>query len=120
MNGKIENAGSLRGCLTEELAEKYKPHMGTGYRMTTIELRLIPYLQYLAVNREPVDRRKISADEFAALAVWGQRGWIDFNIDEPVAVTKEFWSFMCGVLWDAYALHLIPPGPEERRCPSCS
>lgn len=109
--GRIENAQGKRGCLTGELAEKYKPCMGTGYRMTTVELRLIPYLQYLAVNRKPLNRENIGRDEFATLAVWEQRGWISvFGIDEePVAVTKGFWDFMCSALWDAYALHLESP-----------
>ena len=97
MRGRIENAQAGRGCLTDELRERYRPCTGTGYAMGPVELGLVPYLHHLAVNRKPLDRWAISAEEFVVLAGWEQHGWISvFGTDEePVAVTKGFWDFMC-------------------------
>ena len=111
MRGRIENAQAGRGCLTDELRERYRPCTDTGYAMGPVELGLVPYLHHLAVNRKPLDRWAISAEEFVVLAGWEQHGWISvFGTDEePVAVTKGFWDFMCSALWDTCALHLESP-----------
>ncbi|HIY83871.1 hypothetical protein [Rubneribacter sp.] len=109
----VENAGSLRGCLTDELAEKYRMRLGTGYPMTRTELRLIPYLHYLVVNRKRIEMEKIDHNEYAAMSVWICRGWLLDYPGKPVAVSKEFWDTMCDVLWDAYALHLVPAEPSR-------
>lgn len=58
---KIENGDHGRGCLDEQLAEKYEAIL--GHPMTVRELRLIPYLQYLVVNRQPWSIGKMRQSE---------------------------------------------------------
>ena len=88
---------SERGAWKEEYK---KTHGLNNY----IELRLIPYIQYLAVNRLAVDPAKINADERKILQKWRNEGKLMFGMFEPVALTKQMWDWMNEVLWDSYVL----------------
>lgn len=101
---KIENGDRGRECLDEQLSEKYKDFL--GHPMTVRELWLIPYLQYLAVNRRPWNIRKMSQSEVEIYNEWQRKGWLLAGSTAPLRVSREFWDFMNDVLWDAYALHL--------------
>ena len=48
-----------RGCLTNEIKEKYN--------ITLKQLRLLPYFQYLLMNESRLDANKIDAEERAIL-----------------------------------------------------
>lgn len=86
-----------RGILTEEMKSKYG--------ITTKELRLIPYFQYLLINHLPVDPSKVDSEERKILKKWQDEGKISFSCSESVTTTKEFWDFINNVLWDSYVLH---------------
>ena len=87
-----------RGEITEEIKEKYKMSYG--------EFRLIPYIQYLLVNREPVDPQKLSGEEREILQKWRDKGRLTFSMQEPLTVSREFWDIMNNFLWDSYVLHI--------------
>ncbi len=86
-----------RGVITEKIKEKYN--------MTHDELRLIPYIQYLIVNHEPIDPRKINGEERKILQEWRDKGYLTFSMCEPLAVSREFWDTMNDFLWDCYVIH---------------
>lgn len=91
-----------RGVITERIQEKYG--------MTHEELRLIPYVQYLLVNQEPIDPAKVNAEEREILQKWRDKGYLTFSMQEPLTVSREFWDMMNDLLWDCYVLHI------EARC----
>lgn len=88
-----------RGILTEELTSKY----GID---TTLELRLIPYYQYLVINSLPINPNAINSSEREILARWKEEGKIDYSMSYPCSCSREFWDYMNNVLWDSYAIHM--------------
>lgn len=86
-----------RGCLTDEIKEKYN--------ITLKQLRLLPYFQYLLMNESRLDASKIDAEERTILQQWRDEGKITFSISEPCTCTKEFWDWMNEILWEAYVPH---------------
>ena len=91
-----------RGCLTDEIRNKYG--------ITLKELRLLPYFQYLLMNEEHVDPRKIDYEELAILQEWRDEGKITYSVSEPCTCTKEFWNWMNEILWESY----VPKYQEEK------
>lgn len=94
-----------RGRMDAEKAMKYKEFL--GHPLTQAEMRLIPYVQYCAVNQGSIDRRHINAEEKIILKQWTEANMCmcyPFNV--CVAPTREFWDFMCNVLWDFYSVEL--------------
>ncbi len=92
-----------RGQLNEKVQKVAKKFLGAG--LTTAELRLIPYLQYVMVNEQKLDPRKINQEERAILSRWKARGLIEGGAS-GMRVTEEFWRFMCDVLLYAYVDHV--------------
>lgn len=87
-----------RGMITDQIKEKYN--------MSPVELRLIPYVQYLLVNQMAVDPLKISSEERNALINWRNKGYLTFSMRMPLTVSKQFWDLMNEFLWDCYVIHL--------------
>lgn len=88
-----------RGQLNTKVQEVAKKFLGVP--LTTTELRLIPYLQYVMVNEQKLDPRKINSDERVILAKWKARGLL-IGGASGMLITKEFWNFMCEILLWAY------------------
>jgi len=88
-----------RGQLNTKVQEVSKEFLGVG--LTTTELRLIPYLQYVMVNSQKLDIRKINQDERIILAKWKNRGFIEGGAS-GMRMTEEFWNFMCKILLYGY------------------
>ena len=61
---------------------------------------LIPYMQYVMVNDQRLDPRKISARERKVLARWRKEGWIEGGASD-LRVTRHFWDFMSEVLFES-------------------
>lgn len=116
---------NLKGVLTKEVNEMAKDFLGRQFgdfgenhslskeecrRIQTDELRLIPYIQYLLTNSEDIDQRKINDNDRKILAQWESEGhFTRTRIKGKVgsyelSVTKEFWDFMCKVLWQSYVI----------------
>lgn len=88
-----------RGLLTERvqaIALKY-----IGRKISTSELRLIPYIGYEAVNNHQIDPRKVSVEEREILARWRKDGLCDIG-DSGFELPKKFWDFICEILYEAY------------------
>ena len=88
---------SLRGSLTDEIRIKY----GIS---STDELRLMPYIHYCATNCMELESDKINMEEMAIISKWYDEGKIDYGINTPVSVSKEFYDQICDVMWEAYVL----------------
>ncbi len=89
---------SARGCLTEEIKNKY----GISLK----ELRLLPYFQYLLMNEERIDPKKIDHEERLILQKWRDEGKITFSMLDPCTCSKEFWDWMNEILWETYVPHI--------------
>lgn len=111
MNRTDEIIYQQRGKMDEEKAEKYTAFL--GHSLTQAEMRLVPYVQYCAVNQQSIDRARVDAAEKALLKEWTDKGWcVCYPFNVPVSPTSEFWQFMCDVLWDFYS-HKLPPVEEQ-------
>lgn len=95
--------GTGRGRISPEVQEAAVRMLGR--EITTRELRLIPYVQYVLVNDRRIERVKVNEEEIEILGRWESAGWItlDFVRDVTIEVTKEFWNAMHEILWAGYA-----------------
>jgi hypothetical protein len=91
-----------RGEFTPHIAEKMRKFLGR--ESDQIELRLIPYLQYTMVNSQRVEPSKVNDNERAILSKLRVAGHIEGGAS-GLAVTREYWDFMCDILFDAYLNH---------------
>lgn len=82
----------MRGCLNEEIKEKYP-------KLTTEELRLIPYVQYCLVNQKPISN--VNAQEIDILSKWIMDGYIT-NIHTRPKCSREFWDIINDILFMGY------------------
>ena len=90
-----------RGQLNKQVQEKAKSFLGR--EMDVRELRLIPYIQYTMVNSQKIDPRHINQEEREILQKWKETGHVEGGIT-GLAITKEFWDFMCEILWNSYVI----------------
>lgn len=65
------------------------------------ELRLIPYVQYVMCNERKIKPQHINQEEREILQKWREEGHICGGAS-GLAVTKQWWDFMCEVLFLAY------------------
>lgn len=89
-----------RGTLTPAVQELATQLMGR--EIDVRELRLMPYLQFCAVNAQNIDPNKVSAEERGILAKWRTEGRIAGGAVD-LYVTKAFWDILHQILWEAYA-----------------
>lgn len=108
----------MRGQLTAEIKAKAvemlnrandRPNMKRTASIkvrnfTQDELRLMAYVQYVMVNDQKLDPRKINQKERKILARWRERGWIEGGAS-GLAMTKEFWDAMSEILWLGYVAY---------------
>ena len=98
-----------RGMLTDRVKTKA---LELGLKeLTQEELRLMPYVQYLAVNSERLDPRRINKTERAILSEWRKAGFIKGGASSEILPTKEFWNIMHELMWLAY-VNISEPEPE--------
>ena len=88
-----------RGTLTKEVQEIAKKHIGR--EIDTTELRLIPYAQYVMVNEQRIDPNKLNQDDRKILRKRKDAGLVEGGMS-GMAITKDFWNFMCEILWQSY------------------
>lgn len=88
-----------RGTLSEKVKKLSKSFL--GYEMTVRELRLLPYIHYELMNSQKIDPLRINGEEREIFQKWKKAGHIDGGMTR-LAVTKEFWDFMCEVLFISY------------------
>lgn len=89
----------MRGTLTKEINEiAFKI---IGRKINQLELRLMPYIQYVMINEQKIDPRKINSEERKVLKKWKDEGFIEGGAT-GLAITKEFWDFMNEILFQGY------------------
>lgn len=89
----------MRGRLTEKIKKKSKEMI--GYEINQKELRLIPYIQYVMVNKQKIEIHLISPSERKILSKWRKLGFIEGGAS-GLSITKDFWDFMCEILFLGY------------------
>lgn len=89
----------MRGIVTEEIKTKAISYFPNG--ISKQELRLIPYVCYVAQNERKVDFERINREEREILEQWEENGWIK-NYHVKIEIRKDFWSFMCEMIYMAY------------------
>lgn len=110
MGVKVVNKS--RGVMDAEKAMKYKEFL--GHPLTQKEMRLIPYVQYCAVNHQTIDRRSVDKEETELLKEWDSKGWCEcYPFNATVIPSRKFWDFMNDVLWDFYCLELVSTCGDE-------
>ena len=94
-----------RGCITDKINEIAKEKIGR--EITQEELRLMAYVQYRAANERTILTKHINHNELSLLGKWEDDGFIKkgFTMSKDFRVTKEFWDFMCEVLYYAYHIY---------------
>lgn len=91
----------MRGVLTDKINSIAISMIGREIKTT--ELRLIPYIQYVMVNEQKIDVSKVNQDDRNILKKWKEEGYIEGGAS-GLAITKDFWDFMCEILFEAYVI----------------
>lgn len=92
---------SKRGEVTEEVQEIAREKIGR--EITKRELRLFPYINTVMLDCQRIDYRRINDEEDKILRKWDGEGYIEFS-PNGISISKEFWDFICEVLYKAYVL----------------
>lgn len=88
-----------RGELTERIKEKSRELL--GYEIGVTELRLLPYVQYIMVNEQIIDIRKINQEEREILEKWRTKEFVEGGAS-GLAMTKDFWDAICEIVFLGY------------------
>ena len=88
----------------------YTKEFGKKHNITLEELRLMPYLQYCLMNSQSIDPAKISSEERKILSRWQKEGKITRSCISGCSITKEFWTTMNEILYEAYVPKLEKEG----------
>lgn len=88
-----------RGQLTDRIKARSKELL--GYEIDTVELRLLPYIQFVMVNDQRIDPRKCNQAERDVLAKWREAGRIESGAS-GLSITKEFWDIVCEIVFLGY------------------
>lgn len=89
----------MRGILTKEINEIALKIIGR--EIDQLELRLMPYIQYVMMNEQKLDPRKINGEERKVLKKWKDEGFMEGGMT-GLAITKDFWNFMNEILFEGY------------------
>ena len=89
----------MRGELTKNVIVKSKELL--GYEIDTVELRLMPYIQYTMMNNQSIDPNSINAEDRKVLSKWRKSGHIEGGVS-GLAITKEFWDIINELLFMSY------------------
>ena len=99
-NLKIEDEGKVgRGMLTTDIVNVAK--LMIGRPITQKELRLIAYIQYVMCNERKLKIQCVNQEERKILRTWKEEGHIEGGAS-GLSVTKQWWDFMCEVLFLGY------------------
>ena len=88
-----------RGQLTERIKVKSKELL--GYEIDIIELRLMPYIQYVMTNEQKIKIECCNNDDRVILRKWKDAGYIEGGAS-GLMITKEFWDIICEIIFLGY------------------
>ncbi|UAN43863.1 hypothetical protein KGP17_15360 [Serratia sp. JSRIV001] len=91
-----------RGQLTEAIKQKSMELLGVT--ITQREMRLMPYVQYCAVNDGFIDHIKTNAEERQILARWEFLRFGTFT-GPRLDIEKKFWDAMGEIIWLSYVVY---------------
>ncbi len=99
--GVKELPNGMRGVLTEKIQEIARARIGR--EITTTELKLYPYIDYVMKNNQRLDISKINGEEREILSMLRKKGHIDGGAS-GLDITKEFYDYIQEVLWEGYVV----------------
>ena len=88
-----------RGRLSDRIKQKSLELL--GYEISQVELRLMPYLQYVMVNDQKLELRKINREERTILSEWRKKGYITGGAS-LMEISKEFWDIINEIIFLGY------------------
>lgn len=88
-----------RGVLTDRIKKKSKELF--GYEIDTVELRLMVYVQYVMINEQHIDIRKVNEDERAIISKWREKEFMTGGASQ-INMSKVFWDGICEIVWLGY------------------
>ena len=88
-----------RGKLTSKVQEKAKECLGREISLR--ELRLMPYIQFVMMNEQKIEREKINKEEQDILSAWRLDYWIEGGLHD-LRITKNFWDAINEICFIAY------------------
>jgi len=89
-----------RGQLTQRIKNKSKELL--GYEISQVELRFIPYLDYLNTNNEKLQPIKINQEEREILSKWKDKGYLTGGASSKIQFGKEFYDIVKKILYLGY------------------
>lgn len=72
-----------------------------GRPLTQVELRMIPYIDYVMKNAQAIVPAKVNTEERRFLSFLRKQDHIEGGA-AGMAVTREFYDFMQEILWFSY------------------
>lgn len=105
MDMETETQG--RGRLTSRIKEKSKELL--GYEISRDELSLMAHFQYVMVNDQRIDHRKVNDTDREILMRWQKMDYVHAVTESGkrvrrgvVKITKEFWDIICEIIFLGY------------------
>lgn len=92
-----------RGELTHEI--ELISERQFGEKFTKTQLRFLPYLLYVLVNKQVIEREKINGEERKILSKWIDAGRIYYDEDNYLQCTLDFWQKANNILYLGYVNH---------------
>lgn len=99
-----------RGVVTPIIKQRSRDLL--GYQIGVREFRLMPYIQYLMMNEQKIDPRKVNQEEREILQKWREAGHIEGGAS-GLAITREFWDIINDLCWYGYVGAWVTP---EKPC----
>jgi len=97
----------MRGQLTDEIQGFAKSFLGR--EITTEELRLYPYLDYVMKNEQKIEPNKVNREDRDILQKLREENHIEGGAS-GLSITKEFYDYINQVLWLGYVVNAYQPG----------
>ncbi len=88
-----------RGVLTDRIKEKSLELL--GYEISEIELRFMPYIQYVMMNEQRIDPRRCNSANRDILSLWRKGGRIEGGAS-GLQITKQFWDIINEIVFLGY------------------
>jgi len=91
----------MRGQLTDKIQGFAKSFLGR--EITTGELRLYPYLDYVMKNEQKIEPRRVNQEDRDILRKLKEGNHIEGGAS-GLSMTKEFYDYINQVLWLGYVV----------------
>lgn len=92
----------MRGQLTDKIQELARSFLDR--EITTGELRLYPYLDYVMKNEQKIEPKRINREDRDILQKLREENHIEGGAS-GLSMTKEFYDYINQVLWLGYIVN---------------